>query len=75
MVLEVMLKNIKKLIVGLLFGVLLVIPLTRVSAEVVWEDNFDDGDLDGWVLKTYYTTDFYNVSLVKGEVKIKNENM
>jgi hypothetical protein len=69
-----MYKNIKKLIVGLLFGVLLVIPLTRVSAEVVWEDNFDDGDLDGWVLKTYYTTDIEKVPLVKGEVKIKNEN-
>ncbi len=40
-------KNMKKLIVGLLFSVLLVIPLTRVSAEVVWEDNFNDENLDG----------------------------
>ncbi|MHA2053303.1 MAG: hypothetical protein ACW99F_06840, partial [Candidatus Hodarchaeales archaeon] len=68
----------KKLILmtGMLFGLLLMIPLTYISATVVvWEDDFDDGDLDGWVLTTYYSTDRENVPLVKGEVTIVNENM
>lgn len=64
----------KKLMAGMLFGVLLVIPLTRVSAGLVWEDDFNDGDLEGWVLKTYYTTDFSNVPVVKGEALIRNDN-
>jgi hypothetical protein len=63
------------LITGMLFGVLLMVPLTYISAaDDVWEDDFDDGDLDGWDLTTYYSTDFVNDLYVKGAGTIVNEN-
>jgi hypothetical protein len=37
----------------MLFGVLFCIPFIRVSAEKVWEENFEIGPYDDWTLAGY----------------------
>ncbi|MFX0125254.1 MAG: hypothetical protein ACFFAE_16625 [Candidatus Hodarchaeota archaeon] len=59
----------------LLLLVLLIAHPSAVQAEtVLWEDDFDDKDLEGWEVVTYYSTDPLNVGHVKGEVLIQNKN-
>ncbi|MFX0052842.1 MAG: hypothetical protein ACFFAJ_10770 [Candidatus Hodarchaeota archaeon] len=60
--------------VVMLLLTLLVHPSATHAETVVLEDNFNDGDLEGWELVTYYSTDPLNVGYVKGEVLIRNEN-
>ncbi|MFX0151629.1 MAG: hypothetical protein ACFFAJ_12655 [Candidatus Hodarchaeota archaeon] len=38
----------KQLLIMLLFGILLLCSPTRVSASIVWEEDFESGDLDDW---------------------------
>ena len=54
--------------------ILFLLSFTQISATLIWEDDFDDGDLEGWDLTTYYTTSFATVPVVKGEVLIENSN-
>jgi hypothetical protein len=54
--------------------VFLLLSFSHVSATVVWEDDFNDGDLKEWDLTSYYTPDFANVPVVKGTALIQNVN-
>ncbi len=66
-------------IIGMFFSIFLVITLIRGSSKLIvdpenWEDDFNDDNLDGWKLATYYTPDFENIGYVKGEVLIRNDH-
>ncbi|MHA2227404.1 MAG: hypothetical protein ACXAC8_19460 [Candidatus Hodarchaeales archaeon] len=67
-------KGIWQIGIPLLIILIVVQPSTAHAATVVWEDDFDDGDLEGWELVTYYTPDIGKVGYFKGEVRIKNES-
>ena len=42
-----------KVILFIFLGVLLSLPFTQVSAEVVWEEDFESGPFDDWSLQGY----------------------
>ncbi|MHA2226740.1 MAG: hypothetical protein ACXAC8_16125 [Candidatus Hodarchaeales archaeon] len=55
-----MLNNKRKLIIGLTFSILFVIPFTQqVSATVIWEEDFEVGPFDEWYLQGYNYTDVF----------------
>ncbi|MFX0211912.1 MAG: hypothetical protein ACFFDT_38410, partial [Candidatus Hodarchaeota archaeon] len=57
-----------------LISLIFVPPLNGQAVTDVWEDDFEDKDLKGWEVATYYTIDPINVGYSKGEVQIRNDN-
>ncbi|MFX1249784.1 MAG: hypothetical protein ACFFBQ_20525 [Promethearchaeota archaeon] len=61
-------------IVGIIICVVIFTPVNVASAESDVSDNFDDGDLEGWELETFYTTDIDKVPVVRGKILVENQN-
>lgn len=61
-------------LVGSIICVLILTSTNIASAESGWDDDFDDGDLKGWDVATYWSTDLENIGATKGEVLITNDN-
>lgn len=58
----------------LLMIILLLNSPIQTTSSVIWDDDFNDGNLDDWELATYYSTDISNDPLIKGENIIANVN-
>ncbi|MFX0121515.1 MAG: hypothetical protein ACFE9A_19155 [Candidatus Hodarchaeota archaeon] len=60
--------------VGVILCVLIFTPLNFASAESEWSDNFNDKDLEGWGLETFYTTNIDEFPVVRGKILVENQN-
>ena len=69
------------LIAGFTMSVLCIsVCITTVNADVVWEDNFDDGILDGWTILGYENSTSPveiegNISAASGMLKVLDDDM